>query len=82
MAVWKELGRFLERSAPLLDEARASLQESRDALVALKPSIEALPELVRETHLLVVEVRKTATALGPLLVELAKKQLESDRHAR
>ena len=70
MAVWKELGRFLERSSPLLEEALRSLQETRVLLTSLKPTVDALPALVRETHGLVVDVRALVRELSPRLIEL------------
>lgn len=69
MSVWRELGRFLERSTPLLEEAVRSLQETRELLAGLKPTVEALPALVRETHGLVVDVRALVRELSPLLLD-------------
>ncbi len=73
MAVWKELGRFLERSTPLLEEALRSLQETRVLVSALRPTVDAMPELVRETHGLVVDVRALVRELSPLLVDLTRQ---------
>lgn len=73
MAVWKELGRFLERSTPLLEEALRSLQETRVLLAGLRPTIDALPELVRETHGLVVDVRALVRELSPVLLDLTRQ---------
>ncbi len=75
MSVWKELGRFLERSTPLLEEALKSLQDTRTLLASLKPTIEALPELVRETHGLVTDARALLRELSPNLVEISRRTL-------
>ncbi len=69
MSVWRELGRFLERATPLLEEAVRSLQETRELLSGLKPTVDALPVLVRETHGLVVDVRALVRELSPLLID-------------
>ena len=73
--MWKELGRFLERSTPLLEEALKSLQDTRTLLASLKPTIEALPELVRETHGLVTDARALLRELSPNLVEISRRTL-------
>lgn len=73
MAVWKELGRFLERSSPLLEEALRSLQETRKLMAGLQPTIDALPGLVRETHGLVVDARALLKELAPLLIDLTRR---------
>jgi hypothetical protein len=73
MAVWKELGRFLERSNPLLEEGLHSLKETRALVAKLQPTVDALPELVRETHGLVVDARSLLRELSPLLVDLARQ---------
>ena len=57
MSVWKELGRFLERGTPLLEEGLKSLQATNALLAALRPAADAAPELIRETHKLVVDTR-------------------------
>ena len=72
MSVWKELGRFLEHSTPLLQEGLASLKDTRGLLASLKPTVDALPELVRETQGLVVDARSLLREVSPLLVELTR----------
>jgi hypothetical protein len=68
MAVWKELGRFLERGTPLLEEGLKSLKATNELLVALRPTVDAIPALIAETQQLVVDVRALVKELGPLLV--------------
>lgn len=75
MSVWKELGRFLERSTPLLEEALKSLQDTRTILASLRPTLDALPELVRETHGLVTDARALLRELSPILVDLTRRTL-------
>lgn len=82
MSVWKELGRFLERSTPLLEEGLKSLKATNDLIVALRPTVEATPELVRETHRLVVDARALLKDLGPVLLELTQCTLAQLRAAR
>jgi hypothetical protein len=62
MALFEQVGRFLEQGVVTLDDVRASLKEARDTLVALRPTVEALPALVRDTHALVIELKRTAAA--------------------
>jgi hypothetical protein len=57
MSTWKELGRFLERGTPLLEAGLESLKDTRALLAALRPTVDALPGLVRETHGLVTDAR-------------------------
>lgn len=82
MSVWRELGRFLERGTPLLEEGLKSLKATNELLVALRPTVEAMPELVAETHRLVVDVRALVKELGPLLVEISGHTLKGLRELR
>ena len=50
MVLFEQLGRFLEQGAVTLDEVRALLKDARETLALLRPTVEALPGLVRETH--------------------------------
>jgi hypothetical protein len=76
MSVWKQLGQFLEHSTPLLQEGLASLKDTRALLASLKPTVDALPELVRETQGLVVDARSLLRELSPMLVKLTRNTLE------
>ncbi|HEX5059701.1 MAG TPA: hypothetical protein VFV99_10095 [Kofleriaceae bacterium] len=75
MSVWKELGRFLERGTPLLEEAVKSLQDTRALLALLRPTVEALPDLVSDTRGLVGDARALLRELSPLLVDLTRRTL-------
>ena len=79
MSVWKELGRFLEHSTPLLDEGLKSLKATNELLAALRPTVDATPELVRETHRLVVDARALLKDLAPVLLELTQRTLAQVR---
>jgi len=73
MAVWRELGRFLEHATPLLDESLASLKDTRATLASLRPTLDLLPDLVRETHGLVADARVLLRELSPLLIDMARR---------
>jgi hypothetical protein len=73
MSVWKELGRFLESGTPLLEEGLKSLKATNELLEGLRPTVEATPELVRETHRLVVDARGLLKELAPVLIEISRR---------
>jgi len=77
MSLWKDLSRFLEHSTPLLQEGLESLKDTRALIASLKPTVDALPELVSETKGLVVDARSLLRELSPMLVRMTRNTLEA-----
>lgn len=75
MAFLGELGRFLEKGTEVLTEVSATLRDARETLGVLRPTLDALPGLVRETAGLVRDARSFLGAMTPLLAQAASKTL-------
>jgi len=76
MALFSELGKFLEKGTEILGEVSATLREARETLHALRPTLAALPSLIVETRGLVSETRKFVAEVTPLLTEGARRTVD------
>jgi hypothetical protein len=75
MAIFEQLGRFLDHGTTVLGQVSELLQEAREALVVARPALDELPAIASETRALVVETRSTMQVLSPLLIDGARKTL-------
>jgi hypothetical protein len=62
MALFEKLEHALERGMTALDEAIAVARAGRETLEALRPTVLALPELLREAQRLIAEERERLRA--------------------
>ena len=74
--MFETLNRFLELGIATLGDVRALLGDARQTLAALRPTVDGLPLLLRETQGLVADARRLSTQLSPVIAELAKRGLQ------
>jgi hypothetical protein len=76
MAMFEQMSRFFERATHTLEDVAGALHEARAMLVALRPSVEALPQLICETQGLVSEARRALAEGRPIVLEVARHTRE------
>jgi hypothetical protein len=59
--MFEQLNRFLSRGTETLDDVRALVKEAHETLLALRPTVAALPALVSDARALIADARRLTT---------------------